>query len=147
MDLAFAILSTADACARTGQNLFERYKETRNVNRDLDHLGARIENVWIDIASRLATVQSSPEAVGDNLGVRMEKLLYRLLYLLHTSYKNHEKTADKNPWTTMKTMKLALFQKRLLEKDVTELQRWWDNFDLTFPTLSSPQSAQPESFR
>ncbi|KAG0643126.1 hypothetical protein HOY80DRAFT_1098131 [Tuber brumale] len=147
MDSTFAILSTADACFRTGQNLFERYQETRGVNRDLDGLGIRIENVWIDIASRLETVQSSPKAVPGNLSVRMENLLHQLLYLVHTSSKNHEQTTDKTRGTTTKKIKFSLFQKRLLGKDATALQKWRDKFDSTFPTLSIPQSPEPKTFR
>ncbi|KAG0132839.1 hypothetical protein HOY82DRAFT_281609 [Tuber indicum] len=133
MDLTFAILRTADICLRTGRNLSERYQGTRGVNRDLDSLGLRVQNLWTDIASRLETVQGSPEAVPDNLKVRMDELLHRLLCLFHTSYGHHEKAMGGGRWTTMKSIKFALLRKRLLEKDVSALQKWRDKFDSTFP--------------
>ncbi|KAG0132835.1 hypothetical protein HOY82DRAFT_642057 [Tuber indicum] len=146
MDLTFSILSVADVCSRTGQNLFGRYQETRNANRDLDNLGIRMETIWIAIASRLEMVQGSPEAVPDSYRVRMEKHLDRLLYLFHTSYRNHEKATNNNRWTVTETIKFALFQKRSLEKDVSALQKWRDKFDSTFPALSIPQGPGLECF-
>ncbi|KAG0132838.1 hypothetical protein HOY82DRAFT_557171 [Tuber indicum] len=77
----------------------------------------------------------------------MEELLNRLVYLFHRSYKNHERTTDKNRWTLIKKIKFALFQKRLLEKDVSALRKWRDQFNSTFPMLSIPQGPQPESLR
>ncbi|KAG0643118.1 hypothetical protein HOY80DRAFT_1034444 [Tuber brumale] len=133
MDLTFEILSAADTCLRIGQNLFERYQETRGVNRHLDSLGLRVENVWTDIASRLETILSSPDAVPGNLRLRMDDLLHRLLYLLHASYRHHEKTTGGGGWTMMKSIKFALFRRRLLEGDVSALQKWRDKFDSTLP--------------
>ncbi|KAG0132832.1 hypothetical protein HOY82DRAFT_642053 [Tuber indicum] len=147
MDLPFEILSAADICSRTGQNLLERYKQTRGANRDLDGFGVRMEHVWMDIASRLPTVHSSPGAVPHDLRLCMEELLYQLLYHLHTSYKNLEKTVDSNGRAATKTIKFALFQKRLLKKDVSALEKWRDKFGSTFPTLSISQSPGSESVR
>ncbi|KAG0643122.1 hypothetical protein HOY80DRAFT_1098123 [Tuber brumale] len=145
MDLTFAILSAADICLRTGQNLYERYKKTRGVNRDLDRLNIRVENVWRDIASRLATVQSSLDAVPDNLRVRMEQLLHRLLCFLHTAYKNLENTVDKNYRAVTKPIKFALFQKYLLERDISALEKWRERLTSTFPMLPILQTPEPGS--
>ncbi|KAG0643135.1 hypothetical protein HOY80DRAFT_947434 [Tuber brumale] len=147
MDSALAILGLADVCLRIGQNLGERYKEISCANRDLVALNNRMENVWRDISSQLATVQSSLEAVHDNLRVPMEKLLHQLQFLLHTSYRNYEKAADRNGWATIKMLKFAFFQKRSLEKDVSALEKWRDTFASTFPTLSIPQNLEPESLQ
>ncbi|KAG0132837.1 hypothetical protein HOY82DRAFT_642067 [Tuber indicum] len=145
MDLTFSILRAADVCSRTGQNLFEQYERTRGVNRDLDRLNIRVGNVWTDIASRLTTVQSSLEAVPDDLRKRMEELLHRLLCFLHTAYKNLETTVDKNRRAVTKPIKFALFQKHLLEKDVSALEKWRNKFSATFPTLLIPQTLEPGS--
>ncbi|KAG0132830.1 hypothetical protein HOY82DRAFT_669290 [Tuber indicum] len=147
MDLTPAILRAAGICSRTGQNLLKRYQTTQGTSRYLDRLNLLVENVLIDIASRLATVQRSPEAVPGNLRVGMEKLLHRLLCFLHTSYKNLENATENDRRTVMKKMKFSLFQRRLLEKDVSALRGWRDEFDSSFPTLSTPQVPEPESFQ
>ncbi|KAG0132831.1 hypothetical protein HOY82DRAFT_642051 [Tuber indicum] len=140
MASTLAILGPADVCLRIGPKLCERYKEIRCTNKDLVTLGNRIKSVWRDIASQLATVQSSLEAVPDNPRVPLEKLLLQLQYLLHTSYRNLEKATERNGITVLRTIRFALFRKRFLEKDVSALEKWRDEFTSTFPTLSIPES-------
>ncbi|KAG0132836.1 hypothetical protein HOY82DRAFT_590943 [Tuber indicum] len=146
MDSTLEIVGPADVCLRIGPNLCARYKAIRGANRGLDTLDHRMENVWISIEPRLATVRWFPGAVPSDLRVHMKERLHQLQFLLHTSYKNLDKTTDRNGWTVVKVVKFALLQKRWLEKDVTALEKWRDAFASAFPTLSVPRDPQPESF-
>ncbi|KAG0132834.1 hypothetical protein HOY82DRAFT_642056 [Tuber indicum] len=147
MSSTFTIAGPADVCLRIGPNLCKHYKEIRSANRGLDTLDDRMENVWIGIEPRLVTVRWFPGAVPSDLRVHVKEHLHQLHFLLHTSYKNLDKAMERNGGALVNRIKFALFQKRLLEKDVSALEKWRDAFTSTFPTLSIPQNLEPESFQ
>ena len=124
--------------SRTGQNLRERYKDSRNAGSDVDDLNIRVENVWITIASQLSTVQSSGEEVPPVLRDHIGVLLKKLVFYLDTACMNIEKVTDNTG--KMKALKFALFLKRSLEKDVSVLEKWRDMFGSAFYMLSIPKN-------
>ncbi|CUS12337.1 unnamed protein product [Tuber aestivum] len=139
MDVALiiGILGTADICLRAGQNVCQLYSTIPGARRDINDLIVRVENVWVHIAHHLRTIQHSSDAVPDALRGHMVDLLRQLEFCLHTTYRNLKRVTDIRGWTFMKKIKFALFLKRLLQRDVTALEKWRVAFASTFFTPST----------
>ena len=125
--------------SRTGQNLRERYKDIRNTGRDVHDLYIRVENVWLHIAFQLSTVQSAGDEVPPVLRDHIGALLDKLVLCLHTACENIDRVMDNTGKT--KALRLALFLKGSLVKDVSALEQWRDVFNSAFYMLSMPKNA------
>ncbi|KAG0132843.1 hypothetical protein HOY82DRAFT_538532 [Tuber indicum] len=147
VELLLDLLRVADICLRAGQSVSERYMDIQSEHEDLGYLNIKVKNVWKDIASQLRTVQNSWEAIPEILRGQMLDLLYELQYCLHTAYRNLEKTTGKGGSTLTKKIKFALFSKRSLQKDVSVLEKWRDNFARTFFTISIAEEPRTRANR
>ena len=74
----------------------------------------------------------------------MVDVRHRLQFRLHTAYKNLQKNTDKEGRSLTKMIWSTLSLKRLLERDVSGLEKWRDMLAATFSILSVAGNPKPD---